>query len=126
MNSENELDQNQNKTYNLKCRKESAKKLMKQFLDSKEKDEKALDKIISLDNTLPDIYVYKLKNSVDAKLKERSYEIVDKESLKKFNVDKKINYRDLYFELIDYITSINLDEPENASDKYEKEDFLIS
>ena len=125
MNSENELDQNQNKTYNLKCRKESAKKLMKQFLDSKEKDEKALDKIISLDNTLPDIYVYKLKNSVDAKLKERSYEIVDKESLKKFNVDKKINYRDLYFELIDYITSINLDEPENASDKYEKEDFLI-
>ena len=122
MKCENESDQNN--TYNLKNRKELAKKLMNQFLNSEEKDEKILDKIISLDNTLPGIYVYKLKNSFDAKLKERSYEILDKESLKKFNVDKKINYKDLYFELIDYISSINLDEPENASDKFEKEDFL--
>lgn len=122
MKCENESDQNN--TYNLKNRKELAKKLMNQFLNSEEKDEKILDKIISLDNTLPGIYVYKLKNSFDAKLKERSYEILDKESLKKFNVDKKINYKDLYFGLIDYISSIKLDEPENVSERFEKEDFL--
>lgn len=122
MKCENESDQNN--TYNLKNRKELAKKLMNQFLNSEEKDEKILDKITSLDNTLPGIYVYKLKNSFDAKLKERSYEILDKESLKKFNVDKKINYKDLYFGLIDYISSIKLDEPENVSERFEKEDFL--
>ena len=105
MENENKIEEDL--VYDLKNRKIQAKVMMKQFLSSKEKDEKILEKIISLDDTLPDIYLYKLlNNSDDIKLKERSYDIVDKSLLIKFNVEKKFNYREIYFELIDYISSI--------------------
>ena len=110
--------------YDLKNRKILATNLMKQFLSSKEKDEKTLEIIMSLDDTLPDIYLFKLNNSVDIKLKERSYDIVDKSSLIKFNVEKKFNYREIYFELIDYISSIRIDEPKDATKRFESEEFV--
>ena len=78
-----------------------------------------------LDNTLPDIYLFKLKTSNDVKLKEKSYDIVDKDILKEFQIRKSINYKELYFELISYIESIDLDEPKNASEGFESEEFEI-
>lgn len=60
----------------------------------------------------------------DIKLKERSFEIVEKDSLKEFKVEKKINFKDLYFELIGYIESIQLDEPNNASNGFLSEEFI--
>ena len=90
MENENKIEESL--MYDLKNRKIQAKVIMEQFLSSKEKDEKILEKIISLDDTLPDIYICKLiNNSDDIKLKERSYDIVDKSSLIKFNVEKKYN-----------------------------------
>ena len=124
MENENKIEESL--IYDLKNRKIQAKEIMKQFLSSKEKDEKILKKIISLDDTLPDIYLYKLlNNSDDIKLKERSYDIVDKSSLIKFNVEKKFNFKEIYFELIDYISSISIDEPENVEKEFESEEFLI-
>ena len=67
-----------------------------------------------------------MENSDDVKLKVKSYEIIDKDLLKKFKIDKKFNYKDIYFELIDYIISIDLDEPENAINHYKNEEFLIA
>ena len=124
MENENRIEQDL--VYDLKNRKIQANALMKQFLSSKEKDEKTLEKIISLDDTLPDIYICKLlNNSDDIKLKERSYDIVDKSSLIKFNVEKKFNFKEIYFELIDYISSISIDEPENVEKEFESEEFVI-
>ena len=71
-----------------------------------------------------DIYAYKLNNSDDIKLKERSLDVLDEELLFQYKIEKKINFKDLYFELINYIESINLDEPYNAYEKYELEDFI--
>lgn len=100
---------------------------MKKFLESKGTDTETFNKIVYLDNTLPEIYITELKkNPDDIKLKERSYDIVDKDLLNKFNIDKKINYRDIYFEIIDYISSIKIDEPKNAIERCESEDFLSS
>ena len=124
MENENKIEKDL--VYDLKNRKIQAKVIMEQFLSSKEKDEKILEKIISLDDTLPDIYICKLiNNSDDIKLKERSYDIVDKSSLIKFNVEKKFNFKEIYFELIDYISSISIDEPENVEKEFESEEFLI-
>ena len=111
--------------YDLKGRKAHAKQLMEKYLLSEKKDEKDINEIILLDNTLPDIYLFKLQNSNDAKLKEKSYDLVDKDILKEFNIRKNINYKELYFELISYIESINLDEPKNASEGFESEEFEI-
>lgn len=112
-----------NEMHDLKNRKKQAKLLMENFLFSKEKDKKTLDKITSLDNTLPDIYQYKLQNSDDIELKERSFDILDKVSLFKYNIKKKFNFKDLYFDLNNYIESVNLDEPDDANEKFELEDF---
>ena len=122
MKEENQIETNE--IYDLEGRKKQAKSLMQIFLSTKEKDKKELDKIMSLDDTLPDIYLYKLKNSDDIKLMERSFDILDKELLFQFKIEKKINFKDLYFELINYIESIKLDEPENANEKFELEDFI--
>ena len=124
MDNESEIEPDSD--YDLKRRKNQAKDLMKQFLSSLGKDKKILDNIISLDDTLPDIYHYKLLNNPgDIKLKEISFDIVDKSSLNKFNIEKKFNYREIYFDLIDYISSIKLDEPKYATKNFELEEFLI-
>ena len=112
-----------NEMHDLKNRKKQAKLLMENFLFSKEKDKKTLDKITSLDNTLPDIEQQKLQESDDIKLKERSFDILDKVLLPKYNIKKKFNFKDLYFDLINYIESVNLDEPDDANEKFEQEDF---
>ena len=49
---------------------------------------------------------------------------MEKGSLKEFKVEKKINFKDLYFELIGYIESIQLDEPNNASNGFLSEEFV--
>ena len=115
-----------NEKFDLKSRKVVAKTLLNHYINSKERDEKNLEKIKSLDDTLPDIYLYMLKNSNDIKLKERCLDLVDKNLLKDFNIYKKFNYKEIYFELIDFFDSINLDEPENASENFDSEEFLIN
>ena len=111
--------------YDLKLRKEKAKSLMCEYNTSDDKDDKSLNIIMSYDDTLPDIYFYKLdKNSNDMKLKERSFDLVDKTILKGFNINKKLNYKEIYFEIIEYIESIELDEPRDATNDFENEEFL--
>ena len=88
MKEENEFEMNE--IYDLEGRKKQAKSLMQQFLSSKEKDKKEFDKIMSLDDTLPDIYLYKLKNYDDIKLMVRSFDILGKELLFQFKIEKKI------------------------------------
>ena len=63
---------------------------MQKFLSSKEKGKKELDKIISLDDILSDIYAYKLNNSDVIKLKERSFDVLDEELLFQYKIEKKI------------------------------------
>ena len=58
------------------------------------------------------------------KLKERSFDLVDKTILKGFNINKKLNYKEIYFEIIEYIDSIELDEPRDATNDFENEEFL--
>ena len=118
----NELKKNE--TFDLKTKKEKAKTLLDKYKTSEIKDEKILDEIMSLDDTLPDIFLYKLKNSDDIKLKEKSLDLVDKNSLKELNIDKKINYKEIYFKIIEYIASIILDEPEKAYEDFDIEEFL--
>ena len=123
---DNESKIEQDSLYDLKNRKIQAKKLMNEFLSSKEKENKILDEIMTSDDTLPDIYFYKLLNNHNnIKLKEISYDVLDKDLLVNFNMEKKFNYREIYFELIDYISSITLDEPETAADKFELEEFIM-
>ena len=129
MDDESKIEQDS--VYDLKNRKIQAKKLMNKFLSSKEKERekenKILDEIMSSDDTLPDIYFYKLLNNHNnIKLKEISYDVLDKDLLIKFNMEKKFNYREIYFELIDYISSIKLDEPKNAEDEFEFEEFIMN
>ena len=122
---DSEIESKKNETYDIKLRKSKAKELLDQFIISEKKDEKKLDEIMSLDDTLPDVYIYKLRNSRDdIKLKERSFDLVDKNALKEFGIDKKINYKEIYFKLIEYISSISLDEPKDASNGFDLEDFL--
>ena len=112
--------------YDLKQRKRQAKILMKEYISSKEKKENFLDKIMERDNTIPEIYFYKLQTSKVAKLKERSFDILTKDQLKTFKISKAINYRELYFWIIEYIESIKLDEPENAEEDFDLEEFIGS
>ena len=113
--------------YDLKKRKIDAKNLMNEYLSSKEKNENILDKIIKLDNTIPEIYLFKLKNSDNTnKLKERSFDMLNKEVLKEFNIKKKIDFKELYFEIIEYIESIILDETENSEEDFDSEEFSNS
>ena len=113
--------------YDLKKRKIDAKNLMNEYLSSKEKNENILDKIIKLDNTIPEIYLFRLKNSDNTnKLKERSFDMLNKEVLKEFNIKKKIDFKELYFEIIEYIESIILDETENSEEDFDSEEFSNS
>lgn len=113
--------------YDLKYRKVYAKELLEKFMQSNGTDTESFNKIVLLDNTLPEIYTTELKKHPDdIKLKERSHDIVDKDLLKKYNVGKKINYREIYFEIIDYISSIKVDEPKNGMERCESEDFISS
>ena len=122
---DSEIESKKIETYDIKLRKSKAKELLEQFIISEKKDEKQLDEIMSLDDTLPDVYIYKLRNSRDdIKLKERSLDLVDKNALKEFSIDKKVNYKEIYFKLIEYISSISLNEPKDASNGFDLEDFL--
>ena len=121
MENQNEIEQNEK--YDLRKRKIHAKNLMKKYLFSENKNEKDLNEIMQLDDTLPEIYSNKLKTSDDIKLKEKSYDIVDKALLKEFKIVKRLNYKELYFELISYVKSIKLNEPANASKDFELEKF---
>ena len=121
MENQNEIEQNEK--YDLRIRKIHAKNLMKKYLFSENKNDEELNEIMHLDDTLPEIYSNKLKTSDDIKLKEKSYDIVDKALLKEFKIEKRLNYKELYFELISYVKSIKLNEPANASKDFELEKF---
>ena len=121
MENQNEIEQNEK--YDLRIRKIHAKNLMKKYLFSENKNKEDLNEIMHLDDTLPEIYSNKLKTSDDIKLKEKSYDIVDKALLKEFKIEKRLNYKELYFELISYVKSIKLNEPANASKDFELEKF---
>ena len=124
MDNENKYEQNEK--YDLKNRKIKAIKLMEEY-KSNNKNVKYLEHIKLLDNTLPELYLNKLRiSNNDTKLRENSYNIVDKDLLKPFNINKKLNYKELYFEIINYIESITIDEQENATEKFDLEEFLIS
>ena len=100
---------------------------MDEYKSSSEKNENTLEKIKDLDNTIPEYYLYKLqKNNDDIKLKERSFDILKKDELKKFGINKTINFRELYFEIIEYIESIIIDEPEKAEKGFDYEEFIGS
>ena len=114
----------QNNIYNLKQRKEQAKSLIQKYLSSEDKNDNILEEVMKLDNTIPELYFYKLKNSDEIKLRQKSYDILNKDLLAKFNIKKNINYKDLYFEILDYIESITLDEPDNAEENFELEEFI--
>ena len=60
---------NQSKIYDLAARKIMAKKIVNQYLSSIKKNEELLDKAMSLDDTLPDIYFQKLLLKPENKLK---------------------------------------------------------
>ena len=97
---------------------------MEEYLKSKDKKIETLDKIMSLDDTLPEVYIEKLKlKKDDIKLREKSFDVLDKDSLKQFGIKKKINYKELYFEIIDYLKVIKLDEPKGAEEDYDLENF---
>ena len=115
---------NQSKIYDLAARKIMAKKIVNQYLSSIKKNEELLDKAMSLDDTLPDIYFQKLLLKPENKLKEKSYDIMDKNDLKKFGINKINNFKELYFYVINYIESIILEKEENNAVKgFEKEEF---
>ena len=113
--------------YDLSGRKAKAKEIMKNY-SSNQKNEELLNKLMELDDTLPQMYYEKLKlNSYSKKnnykLREKSYDILDKEKLKEFGMIKKYNYKEIYFKIINYIEEINLNESDNDESGFEKEDF---
>ena len=111
------MEENDYSSFDVEEKKRYAKNLMKKF--NKEKNINILDEAMNLDNTLPDIYYEKLKIiKDDYKLKERSFDILDKKQLKEFNINKTDNYKEIYFYIIHYLEEINLDEPEKAEKGY--------
>ena len=52
--------------------------------------------------------------------------MLNKEVLKEFNIKKKIDFKELYFEIIEYIESIILDETENSEEDFDSEEFSNS
>ena len=117
------MEENDYSSFDVEEKKRYAKNLMKKF--NKEKNINILDEAMNLDNTLPDIYYEKLKIiKDDYKLKERSFDILDKKQLKEFNINKTDNYKEIYFYIIHYLEEINLDEPEKAEKGYETEEFV--
>ena len=113
----------QNKIYDLKGRKIEVKKIIKEYLSSEIKNVESLNRAMSLDDTVPEIYYQKLLIKQEAKLKERSYDLLDKEQIKKFNVNKINNFKEIYFYIINYIESVNLDEDKNSDLGFDKEEF---
>lgn len=112
------------KNYDISLKKQIAKKLVNNYLSSNEKNEKILDKALSLDDTLPDIYFEKLKlKKNDNNLIQKSYDLLDKKLLDDLKIEKKMNYRDIYFYIINYLENIKLNEPKNAKLDFEKEGF---
>ena len=117
------MEENDYSSFDVEEKKRYAKNLMKKF--NKEKKINILDEAMNLDNTLPNIYYEKLKIiKDDYKLKERSFDILDKKQLKEFNINKTDNYKEIYFYIIHYLEGINLDEPEKAEKGYETEEFV--
>jgi len=116
-------DNNLDISLDLENRKDLANNLMIKY--KKEKDPELLEKAWELDNTIPDIYYEKLKaNNTDNKLREKSFDILDKNKLKDFQIVKLFNHKETYFYIIDYLESIYLDESEDAQKGYEKEEFV--
>ena len=112
--------------FNLIKKKEEAKLKLNDYKCLKEKNINLLNEAMSLDNTLPDIYYERLKlNNKDKKLIQKSYDILTKESMKELGLIKKINYREIYFYIINYLENVILNEPEDAMDDFEKEDLEI-
>ena len=110
--------------YDLPLRKTKAKNLINNYLTSKEKNEIILDKALSLDDTLPDIYFQKLKlKQNDHKLIQKSYDLLDKAHLEELKIEKKMNYKDIYFYIINYLENIKLNEPKKAYLGFEDEEF---
>ena len=117
------MEENDYSCFDLEEKKKAAKILMNKF--NKEKNINILDEAMNLDNTLPDIYYEKLKIiKDDYKLKERSFDILDKNQLKEFNINKTDNYKEIYFYIIHYLEDINLAEPKRAEEGYETEEFV--
>ena len=113
--------------YDLPLRKIKAKKLLNLYLSSNEKNENILDKAIALDDTLPEIYFEKLKlNKNNNKLIQKSYDSLDNKLLADLKIEKNMNYRDIYFYIINYLEDVKLDEPKNANFGFEEEDFYES
>jgi hypothetical protein len=110
-------DNNLDISLDLENRKELANNLMIKY--KKEKDPELLEKAWELDNTIPDIYYEKLKaNNTDNKLRGKSFDILDKNKLKDFQIVKLFNHKETYFYIIDYLESIYLDESEDAQKLY--------
>ena len=113
--------------YDLPLRKIKAKNLINSYLSSNEKNENILDQALLLDDTLPEIYFEKLKlKKNDNKLIQKSYDLLDKGHLAELKIEKKMNYREIYFYIINYLENIILNEPENANLDFEDEEFYSS
>ncbi len=110
---------------------EASKKKAQELINLYEKNHniKFLDDAMNYDNTLPQIYINKLKlEKNDYKIKERSYDILEKNQLKKFDIIKLSNHKEIYFDIIHYLENVVLNESfnevkdENDND-FETEDF---
>ena len=113
--------------YDLPLRKKIAKILINNYFSSNEKNGNILDKALSLDDTLPEIYFEKLKlKQNDNKLIQKSYDLLNKILLIELKIEKKMNYRDIYFYIINYLENIELNEPEKANLGFEDEEFNSS
>ena len=56
-------------------------------------------------------------------IKERSYDILDKNQLKQFNMKKLFNHKEIFFHIIHYLENVKLDEAFDADKDFEEEDF---
>ena len=111
--------------FDLITRKNEAKKLIKRYKISKDVD--LLDKAVNHDNTNQDIYLELLKNANNNnnyKLKERSFDILDKKDLKQLNIIKLYNHKEIYFHLLHYLENISLDEEKDSHLNFENENFV--
>ena len=99
-----------------------SEKQIKKFVED-QKVLKLIDRMYTLqtinENQFDTVYSF-VEEKGNSTTYERHYYVPDGE----FKVEKKINFKDLYFELIGYIESIQLDEPNNASNRFLSEEFI--
>ena len=111
--------------FDLKKRKEEAQKLITNYRESKIKEQTILDEALKYDDTNPNIHFEILiaQKKLIYKNIEKAFDILPKEDLNKFEIYEENNYKDIYYNFLDFIIEIKLAEPINADNNCELESF---